>query len=672
MKRQKTLTLMAVIVLVLCAIGLFAIAGCKADETEQHEHTFMRVWSSDEEGHWHKALCEHKDVTTPKEPHVDEDGDEECDVCGYKLPHKHRYSEYYYNETEHWREPICGDTREVADKGRHEWNDGVEETPAGCETEGQMLYTCKVCGATKREPIEPTDHLEYVWVNGRDSNCTETGEYAHYECKACGKKFNSDYQEVDPATLIIPINETGHLYDEGVILEQATCKGEGKTGLIKYTCQYNPEHTYTDIIPIPQHQWDEDTNLCRVCNKERAYKLEKSTFAESNFLYMGEYPQSKLENDDPALSNLTSQYGEKPTKENARGWTNIQHFKTDGSQEAVEDYWYIDVDLDADGRFDYRGLYFTSYINVNSWNGTYPTDTEHAGQKFVEKAFQAENGYTTDNIYWFKYEPIEWRILRNQSSAAVNTRAGHDDQAVIMANIILDIQPFSVDGSAAYATSNLSQFLTNENYGFYKTAFRDAQKEIIVPDTSSYNVRSLSQKDIKSTYCFGVGDKWQFNRGFEAIPAWATYDVGEEEAFKARRQKTLDYIAYLKSLYGEAGWNEEHIKKQPTSSIYICEEFWGAQPRVFKTTDYAKALGAEDFNNIDISNSKVLQGGNTKDTIYSRAHALTKEQAQEIYYGNCSWWCQSGIVTPTGEYNSADLDLSQNYGVLPSMYIKIS
>ena len=47
-----------------------------------HEHTFSEAWEKDETNHWHKATCEHKELTSNLAPHNYGD-DNVCDDCGY-------------------------------------------------------------------------------------------------------------------------------------------------------------------------------------------------------------------------------------------------------------------------------------------------------------------------------------------------------------------------------------------------------------------------------------------------------------------------------------------------------------------------------------------------------------------------------------------------------------
>lgn len=48
------------IVLFLAAFAfVVGITGCEV-ESEKHEHTFSKEWTSDAIAHWHAATCEHK------------------------------------------------------------------------------------------------------------------------------------------------------------------------------------------------------------------------------------------------------------------------------------------------------------------------------------------------------------------------------------------------------------------------------------------------------------------------------------------------------------------------------------------------------------------------------------------------------------------------------------
>ena len=101
-----------------------------------HTHTYEEAWTSKgEEGHWHLPDCGHTVDGSGLTPHVDENNDGACDVCGENGGHEHTYAKgWTTTEDEHWREVTCGHDVPVADKGVH-----ADEKGDG---------TCDICGYT--------------------------------------------------------------------------------------------------------------------------------------------------------------------------------------------------------------------------------------------------------------------------------------------------------------------------------------------------------------------------------------------------------------------------------------------------------------------------------------------------------------------------------------------
>lgn len=100
------------ICLLVCACLLVALALVACDQTPAeppHTHTYADVWSSDENGHWYAATCEHTDEKANTSSHIDEQNDGVCDVCGYGSDHTHTYAEEWStDETNHWHASTCG------------------------------------------------------------------------------------------------------------------------------------------------------------------------------------------------------------------------------------------------------------------------------------------------------------------------------------------------------------------------------------------------------------------------------------------------------------------------------------------------------------------------------------------------------------------------------------
>ena len=200
---------------------------------------------------------------------------------------------------------------------------------------------------------------------------------------------------------------------------------------------------------------------------------------EKNKIYFGEYPQTEV--------NTLAR--KKPTSSNTYNWTDYNYY-IDGS---IESYmYYQDIDYDNDGDFDYRGVYFTRYRRY------------YCDNTFID-TYQDDNGYYTNTIYWFSYEPIEWNILQEENG-----------KALVISSIILDSQDyyssdttskFYHNGGTGYSNnyelSNIRKFL-NDN--FYNTAFNDLQKEIIETTLVDNSAESTTHND-NPYICNDTNDK---------------------------------------------------------------------------------------------------------------------------------------------------------------------
>lgn len=124
------------IVLFLAAF-VVGITGCEV-ESEKHEHTFSKEWTSDAIAHWHAATCEHKTEISGIAAHTfgewkitkqateSKEGERQrtCSVCKYvekdiipKLEHTHTFSEKWASDGEnHWHAATCEHKTEISDK----------------------------------------------------------------------------------------------------------------------------------------------------------------------------------------------------------------------------------------------------------------------------------------------------------------------------------------------------------------------------------------------------------------------------------------------------------------------------------------------------------------------------------------------------------------------------
>ena len=181
-------------------------------------HTFSEDWSSDATYHWHATTCVHTDLRSQKSEHLWDEGlitkepthTEEgvktftCSVCGRAkresipaLADAHTFSEDWSSDaTYHWHASTCIHTSLRADQSAHNWDDGVDTTPATCLANGIRTFTCSECGATKEVVTKKTGHYYEDWTIDIAATKSTAGMKSHH-CIHCGAILD---ETVIPAT----------------------------------------------------------------------------------------------------------------------------------------------------------------------------------------------------------------------------------------------------------------------------------------------------------------------------------------------------------------------------------------------------------------------------------------------------------------------------------------
>ena len=126
-----------------------------------------------------------------------------------------------------------------ADKGCGENHKYIllDSTKAGCTSLGYDRYLCTECG--KIEKRDYVDSLGHAWqsIVIRDATCENGGKTIH-RCDGCGSSFVTDYTDA-----------LGHSWDEGTLVTNATCTGEG---VMEYRCTRCGYHRL-DADPADRH-----------------------------------------------------------------------------------------------------------------------------------------------------------------------------------------------------------------------------------------------------------------------------------------------------------------------------------------------------------------------------------------------------------------------------------
>ena len=178
-------------------------------------------------------------------------------------------------------------------------------------------------------------------------------------------------------------------------------------------------------------------------------------------VWFGSYPQSRV-TDEATVAALEAQ---------PKAWASYGYYSggggyADGNMRPGA--WMRYADLLLDGA-KYRAVYFTRW-RPNCTG--YPTNTD--------RSYQDDNGYATGQIYYFRYEPLKWRVL-------------DADTGLVLSESILDAQCFQsfvyAKNSAAYRDMERSSYASNYalstvrqwlNETFYETAFTEEQKALLV------------------------------------------------------------------------------------------------------------------------------------------------------------------------------------------------
>ena len=120
----------------------------------------------------------------------------------------------------------------------HAYDHGVVSQPT-CADPGTRTYTCRVCGETTVEVLEPA--LGHAWDDGVEEQTVgcETNGIVRYSCSRCGETK----EEITPAL--------GHAWDEGTELQALGCITDG---VVTYSCSRCGK-TKEEITPALGHAW---------------------------------------------------------------------------------------------------------------------------------------------------------------------------------------------------------------------------------------------------------------------------------------------------------------------------------------------------------------------------------------------------------------------------------
>ncbi len=302
------------------------------------------------------------------------------------------------------------------------------------------------------------------------------------------------------------------------------------------------EETTTEE-PTTEEPTTEEPTTEEPTTEEPAPSLN-SSYKQGDIIEFGMYPQSLVT--DEALTEELSWYIEDDM------WQSLGWFRGTGKAGTM---FETDVgmfcDIDYYGE-KYRAVTFSEYRAYESFSN--PTSS-----------YQAPLGYTPGNIYYFKYEPIKWRVLDPANG-------------LLLAVDILDAPAYSnyaypgtpEDGDTStlnyyYSDTELTKYTSNWEYStlrtflnttFADTAFTDLQKSLI------------GKTELDNSVVNGGNAKFSGNNTEDNVFILSTKEIGYDSYYglsNAVRTKNGTDYAHMHGLF--AG-----TKNQGEAALYYLRD----------------------------------------------------------------------------------------------------
>ncbi len=194
---------------------------------------------------------------------------------------------------------------------------------------------------------------------------------------------------------------------------------------------------------------------------------EVTDASERHFTF-GRYPQTQVT--DPALVETLNGLLD-PDSMQSYGYYCGEN--EPGTQHPADFMKYADIDWQGE---TYRAVCFTEYRPIYSFD-----------RAIASLSYQDEAGYERNTVYWFRFEPIEWRLA--------------DGDSLLVSDVILDAQAFQnefyeaetprpIDDRDVYCFADAAHTLAANdwtvssirawlNSDFYNTAFTGAEQALI-------------------------------------------------------------------------------------------------------------------------------------------------------------------------------------------------
>ena len=341
------------------------------------------------------------------------------------------------------------------------------------------------------------------------------------------------------------------------------------------------------------------------------------TEATGTIINFGSYPQSKV-TDSATLKKLDNA---------SKQWESYEYYSgtgdwDDGNMEPSDYMKYADIKL---GGSKYRAVTFSEYR---------PYYTGYTSSS--SNTYQNDNGYYTGNVYYFKYEPLKWRVL-DASTGLVVCDSVIDSQAYNNYNLRDADGYYWGDSNKMHYASNweyssLRAWLNND---FYNTAFskmqQDRIKELTRENKSTYDSKYDSNPTSDKITLLSYWDVLNTSYGFSS--SRSAYDT-------ARQRKSTDYAqcqgCYTRSDSSSYSGNSWWWLRSPSyshdaSAVY--NDGWANYDRYYYNVNYTNlgVLPALNLTQSKIGTSSITSGEIAAEEVTDENAPRTSRAAQTVY-----------------------------------------
>ncbi|MBR2377266.1 MAG: hypothetical protein IKA85_05785 [Clostridia bacterium] len=430
MKNYIIKILSAICAVTLC-FGFFTACGGQEQPGHSHDYSLLKY---DTENHWYECLCGDKsNMENHKGGTATTTQKAKCEVCNQEYSdlleegHVHEYATLKYDAENHWYECLCGDKSNIEN---HKGGTATATQKAKCEVCNQeygAIFVPEHTHAYTLLKYDENSHWKECLCGEKQSVENHKGGNATENQKAKCSVCNQEYGQI----LEHSHNFTETITSSTYLKEKATCTSKA---LFYYSCECGEKgEEFFEFGDIGKHNLV--NGRCTAC--------EETFFTtDGNYIYFGKYPQTIK---DASVNILSSE-------PNANGY-------------------YIGSDNEE-------------YAKVSA----YPFVLETNKKVFK---FSNDEDIVKGNVYYFKVEPIKWRVLK------VN-----DSKALLVSDVAIDRNRFASSNNN-YKNSEIRAYLNDD---FLTKAFGELETSIVNTVTVD-NSASTTAYSVNPCACEDTQDK---------------------------------------------------------------------------------------------------------------------------------------------------------------------